>query len=255
MKISFIARIRTILLVVFAISLVQGLIIINLISVESNYHSLVIDIQNTIIITFFLQFIVVIALFYYLPVFLHRAFSEINSILTDISRGIYTIDIDLDEYKQRTGKEFFAVIVTLKEMLKSIRTFDQLKKEKIIEHHSRIISILNLTENGFLILDLKGNIVFINDAVTEAFKSLTEATNILDTNFPPDVENNLKKYVVELLKSLTKLEPRQFFVPSLKKHLGLNSAIVRGPGGEASGAIVSISNLTKKPDKSIPQDQ
>lgn len=254
MKISFTARIRTILLVLFAISLVQGLIILNLIFSESSYHSLVIDIQNTIIITFFLQFIVVIALFYYLPVFLHRAFSDIHAILKDITKGIYTIEIDLDDYKQRTGKEFYAVIMTLKEMLKSIRTFDQLKKEKIIEHHSRIISILNLTENGFLILDMKGNIVFINDTVTDIFKTLSENINMLETNFPPDVENNLKKYVVELIKHETKLEPRQFFLPSLKKHLGLNSAIVRGPAGEATGVIVSISNLKKKSEKTTSQE-
>jgi signal transduction histidine kinase len=254
MNISLTGRIRVILLVLFAISLVQGLIILNLISNESNTHSLIMDIQNTIIITVFLQFILVISLFFYLPIMLHKAFSDIHALLKDIARGIYTIDIDPEDYQHKAGKEFFAAVMTIKEMLKSVKTFDLLKKEKIIEHHSRIIAILNLTENGFLILDMKGNIVFINAEVTEAFKSLTETTNILETNFPPEVENNLKKYVAELLKNETKLDPKQFFLPNLKKHIGLSSAIVRGPGGEATGAVVSISNLKKKQEKSKIQE-
>jgi len=246
MKNTFTAKIRIVILVLFSISLIQGLIILNRISNVDNLNSLMIDIQNTIILTIFLQFIVVISFIYYIPIFLNKTFSEIHSILKDITRGIYSIEIDLDDYQKRVDKEFFAVILSIKEMLKSVQTFDALKKEKIIEHHSRIISILHLTENGFIITDTNGNIVFINDKVTEAFKSLTEATNILETNFPPEVENSIKKYLSNILKSQTKQESQQFFVPALKRHVGLNSAVVRGPNGGMKGAIISISNLEKK---------
>jgi len=185
MKFSFTSKIRVVLLVLFALSLLQGLIILNLISNAVNISSLIIDIQNTVIITVFFQFVIVIALFFYIPVFLHKAFADIHMILKDITKGIYTIDVDLKEFQPKAGKEFFAVILAIKEMLKSVKTFDHLKKEKIIEHHNRILAILNLTENGFLILDMKGNIVYINDLVTDSFKSLQETTNILETNFPP----------------------------------------------------------------------
>jgi len=255
MKFSFTGRIRLIILLLFAISLVQGLIILNRTSSPENLNSLMIDIQNTIIITIFLQFILVIALIFYLPIFLQKAFAEIHAILKDITRGIYTIDIDLEDFQNRADKEFFAVIFSIKEMLKSIKTFDGLKKEKIIEHHSRIISILHLTENGFIIVDMNGNIVFINDKVTDSFKVFTDTTNILETNFPPAIENNIKKYIVSILKSQTKQESQQFFIPTLKKHIGLNSAIVRGSAGEAKGAVISISNLEKKKsEKNKTQD-
>jgi signal transduction histidine kinase len=256
MKISFTSKLRVVLLVLFALSLIQGLIILNLISNAVNINSLIIDIQNTVIITIFFQFVIVIALIFYIPVFLHKAFTDIHMILKDITKGIYTIDIDLKEYQQKRDKEFFAVILAIKEMLKSVKTFDQLKKEKIIEHHNRILSILNLTENGFLILDMKGNIVYINDLVTDSFKSLQETTNILETNFPPEVENNIKKYIAEILKSETKLDTRHFFANSIKRHLNLSCAIVRGSGGEAKGAVISISNLgKKKPDKNKDQEE
>jgi len=255
MKFSFTGRIRIMILLLFAISLVQGLIILNRISSSENLNSLMIDIQNTIIITIFLQFILVISLIFYLPVFLHKAFAETQAILKDITRGIYSIDIDLDDFQSRMGKEFFALILSISEMLKSIRTFDGLKKDKIFEHHNRIISLLHLTENGFIIVDLNGNIVYMNDKVTDSFRAFTETTNILETNFPPEIENNIKKYVAGILKSQTKQESHQFFIPSLKKHIGLNSAIVRGANGEAKGAIISISNLEKKkPEKHKTQE-
>ena len=250
MKLSFTSKIRVIIILLFTISLVQGLLIFHRIGNFNDPVSLKMDIQNTIYITLFLQFILVIILFFYIPVFLHKAFSEIHQILTDITRGNYSIDINIGDFETRVDKEFLAVILSIKDMLKAFLAFDNLKKEKIVEHHNRIILILNLTENGFIILDLNGNIVYINDKVTDVFTSISEKTNMLETNFPPEVENNLKKYIVTILKSQTKQQYQQFFIPSLKRHIGLKSAIVRGHDGEVKGAVVAISNLEKKkPEK------
>ena len=134
----------------------------------------------------------------------------------------------------------------MKDMLKSILTFDKLKKEKIVEHHNRIVALLNLTDDGFMIVDIKGNFVYLNEKVTTTFPALSEKTNIIDTNFPPEIENNIKKYTINILKSRTKQEPQQFFVPSMKHHIILNSAMVRDSTGQPTGAIISLTNIKKR---------
>ena len=246
MKTSFMGKIRILIIILFLISLIQGMIILKLMLNFNDPEILKQDIQNTVLITIFLQFLLTVIIFFYLPVFLHNTFSEIHQILKDISQGNYKIEIDLENFEKNLDREFYAVILEIKKMLKSIITFDKLKKEKILEHHSRIISILNLTENGFIIVDINGNIVYINDQVTSVFSAISENINIFDTNFPPDIENNIKKYIQNLIKFQTKQETHMFFLPILKRHISLKSAIVRGVNGEMTGAVVSISNLEKK---------
>jgi len=204
------------------------------------------DVQNTIFIGIFVQFILTLIIIIYVPVFLNKAFTEINNIIKDISQGVYSIDIDLDNLETTTDKEIFAVISLLKDMLKSILTFDKLKKEKIIEHHNRIVSILNLTDDGFVIVDIKGNFIYMNEKVTNTFPALNDKSNIIEANFPPEIENNIKKYTLNILNSHTKQEPQQFFVPILKRHIILNSAMIRNAAGQPIGAIIALTNLEKR---------
>ncbi len=246
MRISFIRKIRLLIIIVFIIEILKSGIILHLINTQGSLLQMKLDIQNTIFIGLFIQFLLVLSIILYVPRFLHKAFSEIHNIIKDITQGVYTIDIDLDNSKTTIDKEFFAVISSLKEMLKSILTFDKLKKEKIVEHHNRIVSILNLTDDGFVIVDIKGNFVYINEKVTETFPALSDKTNIIETNFPPEIENNIKKYTLNILNSHTKQEPQQFFVPSLKRHIVLNSAMIRDVAGQPTGAIIALTNLEKR---------
>jgi PAS domain S-box-containing protein len=259
MNFSFTSKIRLIIVLLFIISLIEGLIILSMLGSASadplsgSIAQVKMDIQNTIYITVFIQFILAMILIFYIPVFLHRAFAEIHQILKEISQGLYSIDIDLDSFKNRVDNEFYSVIESIKSTLDSILTFDTLKKDKIIEHHNRIISLLNLTHDGFIILDINGNIVYMNDAVEEVFSAIAENQNIFEQNYPPDIENNIKKYCKTVLKSKTKQQYTQFFVPSLKRHVGMNSSIVRDGNGNAKGAVIALTNLEKK-KKEKPRD-
>ncbi|MBC8384325.1 MAG: hypothetical protein H8E57_02265 [Candidatus Cloacimonetes bacterium] len=246
MKISFTLKIRLILILLFLISLIQGILILYLIRDFSSIAQLKMDIQNTIYITIFLQFILAMILVFYIPVFLQKAFSGINRTLEEITKGVYTCEIVDQNYETSLDKEFYSVMLTIKRMLNSILIFDNLKKEKIIEHHNRILALLKLTENGFLILDKIGNIVFINDKVSDVFPSLLVNINMIDTKFPPEVESGIKKYIVNLIQKQSRQEFQQYYSPKLKRHIGLSCAIVRDSIGEMSGAVVAISNLDKK---------
>ncbi|MBT3755603.1 MAG: hypothetical protein HOK80_03215 [Candidatus Cloacimonetes bacterium] len=246
MRLSFSGKIKLLVIIMFIVSILQAGIILHLINNSSSFFQIKLDVQNTIFIGIFVQFLLTLIIVIYVPIFLHKAFTEINNIIKDISQGVYTIDIDLNNQETSIDKEFYAVISHLKVMLKSILTFDKLKREKIVEHHNRIVSILNLTDDGFVIVDKKGNFIYMNEKVTDTFPALDDKSNIIEANFPPEIENNIKKYTLNILNSQTKQEPQQFFVPSLKRHIILNSAMIRNAAGQPIGAIIALTNLEKR---------
>jgi len=246
MKLSFTGKIRFLIVLMFIIAILQAGLVLRLLNTSTSFTQMRLDIQNTLFIGIIIQFIIVLIILIYVPIFLNKAFSEINNIIKDISQGIYTIDIDLENYKLSIDKEFFIVISLLKDMLRSIVTFDKLKKDKIVEHHNRIVSILNLTDDGFIIMDIKGNFIYMNEKVTDTFTALTDKSNIIEANFPPEIENNIKKYAMNIFNSQTKQEPQQFFVPALKRHIILNSAMIRNNAGQPIGVIIALTNLEKR---------
>ena len=255
MRLSFTGKTRIIIILLFAVSMVQGLVVLSLVNNSTDPATLKMDIQNTILITIFFQFLLVIILMIYIPIFLHKAFADIHQILKDITKGMYNVELDMEYFKSNVDREFLLIIESIRQMLKSIVTFDKLKKDKIVEHHNRILALLNLAENGIIILDDNGNIVYINDRLTDAFKSLSEQTNLMETNYPPEVENNLKKYISTLLKTRTKQDNLQYFIPSLKRHIALHSARVRDADGVMRGAVVSVSNLEKKKSDKVKEEK
>jgi len=246
MKLSFTGKLRLIIMVLFLISMVQGIIVLHLVITGQDMHQVRLDIQNTIYITLFMQFLVTIILVFYIPVFLHKAFGDIHVILKDIAQGMYSLEIDLPTYENMVDKEIFAVIKSISDTLRSVKNFDKLKKDKIVEHHNRIISILNLAENGFLILDVEGNIVYINDKVTDIFPNLNEGVNITETNFAPEIENSIKKFILPILKNRSSVDNQQYFMPTLKRHIGLNCGIVRDSYGGVKGTVIAVTNLETK---------
>ena len=242
MKFSFTAKIRFVILLLLLVSLLQNIILLQLIPTDLSNK---IDMLNTIYISSFIQIIFVIILLSYIPILLQKAFNEINQVLKDLTQGIYQIDLDINDYEQRADKEFFSVFSTLVTMVKSVAKFDTLKKEKIVEHHNRILAILNLTEDGFMVIDRNGTIVYKNDILLNIFPTLHEKNSIIDSNFTPEIENNIKKYAINLIKKGSKQPPINHFFPSLKKHITIKSAIVRDSSGDVCGAVLALVNLPK----------
>jgi len=246
MKLSFTAKIRLIILLIIVLSLLQSVIILSLIPENFDRR---IDLQNTIYIASFIQIVFAIIIFSYIPLFLQKAFTEMHQILKDLSQGIYNLDLDLAEYEKTSDKEFFAMISVMIETVKSIAKFDSLKKDKIVEHHNRIQAILNLTQDGFFVFDNKGSIVYANDVLLDVFPSFQEKNSIVDSNFNPEIENNIKKYALSVIKHGSKQPTQKNFFPSLKKHITLSSAIVRNSSGNVCGAVIALLNMPKKDDK------
>lgn len=245
MKSSFTKTVRILISLFFVFFLIQGLSIFHIINNATISLSAKTDIQNTVILTSFIGFIFFITLFILIPTFLKRSFFEISHIIKEISKGNYKIDPTKINSKS-SDKEFRNVADSMNNMLASIRKFDDLKKEKIIEHRNRILALLHLSSDGFLITNSKGDIIYVNNIILTEFPEISSDSNMVTDNFSPVIEKSFKKYIVEVLHTKTKIEETKCYIPNLKKHIDLNSAIIRNAKGKLIGAIIVLSNFDKK---------
>jgi hypothetical protein len=181
-----------------------------------------------------------------LPKAMNRGIMDVRKIITDISRGRYNIEFKLFEYDYRKDEQVSELLAATKAMLTAIQQIDKAKKEKIVEHLSRINAMLRLAENGFIILSIDGHIRFINDVVGENFPQLIEGTNMLGRSFPPEIENSIKRYAIQVFKTHNRIESQQFFLPSLKRQLQLRSQVVKDEQGRMVGIVLGLYNLEKK---------
>ncbi len=204
------------------------------------------DIGNILWIFLFLQFLVAIIFFFYVPVFLHRGFTDVNKLLKEITRGNYNLDIDETELSGRNDEDVMELILQVKKMLNSVVHFDQAKKEKIIEHMNRILSILKLSENGFIVIDIDGDIKFLSDNLNDVFPLLAENLNLFDSSFQPEVNNSIVKYALPILQNRSVQPSQQYFIPSLKRHITLKSSMVRDVGGMPIGVVLGVFNIDRK---------
>lgn len=253
MKSSFTSKIRIIIILMFLITLIQSLVVFKLANQASIATQVQMDIKNTVYITMFIQFILMLFLIFYIPIFLHRSLRDLHSIIDEIAKGNYNIDIDLENKKNSMDKEFFQVMNSIQKMLKNVYKFDYLKKEKIKEHKNKIIALLNLSTDGFIIIDIEGKVQYINDIVMDIFPEIKENIDFTDVSFKPTVENNIKKYIMGMLKTKSKADAYQFYNPDLKRHITLNSAIIRNSEGLEKGIIIVFKNLQIKKEKAEKQ--
>jgi signal transduction histidine kinase len=204
------------------------------------------EVRNILLVILILQACIVIFLISYLPTYLKKMLSGIENIISEVARGNYNQDIDIENYKKSYDKELVDVVEILQKMLTIIMKFDSLKKDKIQEQRGRILALLNLTENGFLIVNKKGDIVYVNDFIKEHFPNMSEDINLLEANFGLEIDNNIKKYVSSIIKSQSKNRQQRFYMASMKRHIILRSELVRDANGNFIGAVIGIYNLIKK---------
>lgn len=255
MKYTFSNKIRIIIIILFVITLTQGLIITKILHSDAALAIIKGNISNTIVISIFLSFTITILLFFYLPVFLKNSLKPIHKKLKEIGKGSYNIDVDSDNSKNKMDSEFYAIVKSISDMLDVILVFDNLKKSKIIEQTNRIKAILNLSKEGFFVVSKKGEIVYVNDPIKSIYPVFDEDNNFVENSFQPDIENNLKKYVLKILDNQTKADDFSYFVANLKRHITLSSAIVKDENGKFNGAVIRMSNIEKKKNEKNKENE
>jgi len=248
MKNKIVIWFRLFLILLSVIMLVSVIVILHSLRTDEPhliqlFHS---NIRNTIYIGSFLFFFVVVTAYFFLPVHLKRSLSDVSTVLDDFKRSVYNTDIDLQEKKNTLDGEVYEILSQLMDAQKEIQKNNIDRGAKVFEHFSRITAILRLVPEGILISDLGGNIIFINDMLTEAFPHLEEEANILEKSYPPEIENNIKKIIQISLKEKKRQESLQCFIPNLKRHITIDSALVRNKEGDVNGIVLVVQNLDKR---------
>ena len=246
MKVMIKKRIALYLVLILALSALQYLLVTLSLSQYREMRFTYNEVRTILLIFLIVQVFVVIFLISFLPNYFRKMLSGISSIISEISRGSYNQNIDLEEYRRNYDREIVEVVESVKKMLTIILKFDSLKKDKIQEQKGRIIALLNLTENGFMILNQKGDIVYTNHLVKEHFPNMLEEINILEANFGLEIDNNVKKYATEIIKTQSKARQKQFYMASMKRHISLRSELVRDADGNFIGTVIGMYNLGKR---------
>jgi signal transduction histidine kinase len=251
-KDSFITRLRVFLALFMLLVIVNAALVITSSNGSNDITQIKADIINIEYIFLFIIFLFAVMLFFYIPLMLNRKLIKIHHLLREITEGNYYPDIDMKQFDQ--DKEFLDFVSAIQKMLKVVVKFDQLKAEKITEHNNRIIGLLNLACNGFIIVSESGDVIYTNDQVKDNFMEFQQNTNFYDDIYSADIEKLIKPYVIGILRSGSKGKDQAVQFESLKLEIIVKSYIVRDENGEPTGAIIALYGLPGYRQMLEPQD-
>ncbi len=240
MKLGLSSKIRLFILLTLLIVLASNFTLLYFISGSSMDNALKNDLSNIIWGSLILNFGLSLYIIGNINNYLHKALAAIRFLVLEISKGNYNVQVDIPS---DSDPEILNVMNSLNNMQEVILHYDNLKKEKIVENRNRIISMLNLSVDGFIILNIKGQILYISDVIKKYFKYLEENTDIVNTHFQADVELSIKKYILNIIKTHSKSEPQTYYISSLKKHLFVKGSLVRDSRGVPIGIVICVNNL------------
>ncbi|HNX37545.1 MAG TPA: hypothetical protein PL124_06285 [Candidatus Cloacimonadota bacterium] len=235
MKRSFKEKYHILLIILFGIIVLESLLLLVTLNRTAALTNLITDMQSIIIIFVFLIFVYMIVLYNYIPFRMHRAIKELKSVVEEITNGNYYIDIDSTMYDQ--DKDIQDVILALQKMLGIIVRFDQVKAEKIFEHHQRILQLINIIKQNVLITSINGDVVYCNDKFRERYPTITEMNNINELIFQEEFNSKLFATLAEALRYGNNLYEIAVHDDRSTKAVVINGSIVRNRKGSSSGAV------------------
>jgi signal transduction histidine kinase len=240
MKKSLKVKYQLLLIIFFSIFILESALVLMTAFSPIGLRQLKSDIQSLVILFMLVQFVYFVVLFYYVPYQYDHALKEIYQMMHEISEGKYQIDLDLKTHQQ--GEEIQQLMVGLHRMMNIIIRFDNLKTEKIYEHHQRLQQLISMIPEGCLVITIIGEIVYCNDFIKDKFPVLHENLNILETLLPEYMEDELKPIMIDSIKTGDNIREKTINIASLKETYKINSSIIRNRRGQSIGAIFIIVN-------------
>ncbi len=235
MKRSFKYKYHLLLIVLFGIIALESLLLLVSLNRTEAVSNLITDMQSIIIIFVFIIFVYMIIMYNYIPFRMHKAIKEIRSVIEEISNGNYYIDIDSSMYDQ--DKDIQEVILAIQKMLGIIIRFDQVKAEKIFEHHQRIQQLINIIKQGILITSTNGDVIYCNDVFREHYPTISEMNNINELIFKEEFNAKLFDTLAEALRYGNNLYDIPVKDSVSPRSVVINGSIVRNRKGNSSGAV------------------
>lgn len=235
MKRSFNFKYRLLIIILFGIIVLESLLLLVTLSGTAQIQTMVSDMQSIITIFVFLIFVYLVVMYNYIPFRTHRAIKELHSIVDQISNGNYNIDIDSSMYDQ--DKDIQDLILSLQKMLVIINRFDQVKADKIFEHHQRIQQLINLIPDYIIITSINGDLIYCNEAFRKEYPAINEMSNLNELIFKDDFNRRLFDTVLEALRYGNNLYDSRIAAADGSRCLVVNGSIVRNRTGISSGAV------------------
>jgi len=235
MKKSFHAKYHSLLIVLFAIIVLQAVLLLAALGSATNLQRLVSDMQSIIIIFLFVIFVYMIVIYNYIPFRLSRALKEIKDVIDDITDGKYTMELNESIYDNDPSIQ--SLVVGLRKMLNVILRFDNLKAEKIYEHNQRIISLISLVEDPIIILSGNAEVVYINDMFRTRFSSIVEGTVLTELLIKDDLQSSVVKAILSSIRNGTNLKETRIASPDNQAGVSLLGSVIRNRKGNASGGV------------------
>lgn len=233
------------MLLLLALVLLQTVLIFVTLNSASKLNDLVNDLQTILIIFLFVIFVFFIVIVYYLPFKLRKALSEVEALIDQISQGNYQIDIDFSTYDQ--DADSLRLILALDKMLKIIMRFDQVKADKIFEHHQRINQLINILAQGVLIVSTSGEVAYCNDRLRGIYPIINESSNINEFILNNIFDSRLFNTISVVLRQGKNLYNETVKGDSADKAAILNGSIIRNRKGFATGAVFVITFINDEP--------
>ncbi len=248
-KRSFTAILRVSLVIVFMLLTIQSALMIRTIDAGIKWEQKAIDLQNIIYIFVFIQFTLLLVVFFYVPFRIKTTLQSLERVIKSISEWAPTLD--MIETQMASEKEMAPIVEVIDKMYNNIHKFDQQKKLKIYEQHSRIQSILKLADKEFIVLTMQGVIAYCSESLTDRYPSMHVDVNIHETTFAPEIEKTVIAYYKEVVNSGHTIEEKENYLEKLQKKISIQNQIVRDSESMPIGVIIAIKEEIKEKKQQV----
>ncbi|MCB5295377.1 MAG: hypothetical protein PHQ41_09705 [Candidatus Cloacimonetes bacterium] len=238
MKRSIKHRYHLMIGILFGIILLQFVAVLFAIAQAENLFTLASDIQSIMIVFMFMIFIYIVVIYNYLPYRLNRAVKRVEDLIVEISNGNYQIDIDSSLHEH--DRDFQELIYSMQKMLDIIIRFDSVKADKIYEHHQRISQLLNLLPQVVMIVNINGDLVYINDVFRRRYPNISDVGNINEVIIKDSLNQGIFTTIIESLRYGNNIYDAKVKQEGLGIHALIKGSIIRNRKGAASGGVYTV---------------
>ncbi|MEA2104994.1 MAG: hypothetical protein U9P79_10210 [Candidatus Cloacimonadota bacterium] len=237
---SFQAKLRTIIVIIFLLIILQSIYVIY----TANGSKLT-SLEKDQIITFqiiflFIEMILGLTIFFYIPVLLKKSFKPMENLFDALKHG--KLEITIPENLKKGPIASLTHSANL--MIDNLKLFDQAKTNKILEYRKRLEIVLKNMDDAALIINDKFEIVLVNNHAKKILGIISNENypSLMDFHF----EGEILKYFKEALSRKMMLPERKVYYPKIKKHISFRNGVIHGSNGKVIGMVFVIADLNLK---------
>lgn len=254
-KRSFYNSINISLLIILIAYVLQVVVLLYQFNSGNPITQIINDSRNILFSFMIVMILYYISIMIYQPIKMKRSIKQLKHVFDEFRKGNY--EYDLENLSEVTEKEYTPLVESIKKMIANIIQFDRLKEIKISAHSAKLKQLLALMSDGAMIIDDSGDILFINQVMTDRFINLDldQNNNFLDTIYPDYFEKTIKKYVKEVLVKGARKEPCKMFIPEMDLEFTIKSSLYKNRIGDILGGVFIITDLQEKKEEKIEEEK